>query len=441
MSQRNKSHRSQYAYGSRRENRISNAIFVFLIASLPFFTFRTQSIDGSITNVAMILVLTFALVSALTGKLNLRRLGLFEFAHVVFLFLATVSILQVNIPDSTQALAKSSLYFAFYIGLVAMLSDFSALRLQRLILTSARIGVAAFSVLFLLALIQSGVLRTVFSSGLDFYSFTFRVYQQMFDLLSLNYEITPREIRRNTIGGIFAFFFGVLLLAQTSWASTQKRTKIDLNVILLGLCLVFVILLFSRRALIACVLMVLYVSLTNNVSRGRLIVIILVGVGAILFAFIGLGVENRFVDLGDDSRFQQFSLAIESFLQNPMSGVGYGAKAITGNTVFRELYVHNYVLGNMYMLGVPGLLFSMFVLWFIASKAIKALRGRTEPIQMLLIIPLLSMMVASAVEGIYVPLSWIIFAICFHGFSRKENLRQRRSYRTREGLNKPSSVA
>ncbi|MFK8078829.1 MAG: O-antigen ligase family protein [Granulosicoccus sp.] len=419
MRKRTQPQRSWADSDNQQENRISNAIFIFLIATLPFFTLRTNAISGSITHIAMILVFLYALVTLLVGKLNLRGLGKFELAHFLFLIIAAASVLSINNPNASQALIKSCLYFAFYISLAAMMADYSTARLRRLLIKASIIGVTSYSILFFVALVLSGVILSMFSTGLNFYSFTFRIYQEMFGILGLNFEITPREIRRNTIAGIFAFFFGIFLLAQTSWAGSRKRKLLDLNVILLGLCLMFIIALFSRRALIACVAMVIFVSLTNKVSRRRLFFILLAGAGMIVFAFAGLELENRFVGIESDTRFDQFTYALQAFGQNPFSGMGYAAKVLTGDRVTQELYVHNYVLSNMFMLGVPGLLFALYILWYMGSKAALAVRVQSHSIQMLLVIPFASMMVASAVEGIYVPLTWIIFAICFHRYIQK----------------------
>lgn len=393
---------------------IAKALIMLLIASLPFSTFRFGFQNLSLTNISMLLITIFGLFFMLFGKLKRPKINTFDLLHVMFLIVAAFSVFTIRQPESGSVLLKTVLTVSFYFSLKAVFNHLSEYQLRECLVDSSRIGTVAFTLLFALACAQPGVLSAALSSGLNFYGFTLNVYREMFQFFGLDSNILGTDVRRNTIGGVFALYFGILTLNKLFWNIKGKMLAGSAtSTILIILCVLFTLALFSRRAMLMCVLIYALISLFSTTSKTSIYVTGLTVVAVTSFIVIKLQVENRFSELSDDARFDQFNDAWYAFLDNAVTGVGYGAKIGVGNLVYVERYVHNFHLANTYMLGIFGLLFSIVVTWQILDRITTLKNGNRNMYVVLLIIPLLSSFVAGAVEGLYVPVSWIIFAFCF----------------------------
>lgn len=65
------------------------------------------------------------------------------------------------------------------------------------------------------------------------------------------------------------------------------------------------------------------------------------------------------------------------------------------------------------MLGVIGLALSLAITVVIIKSLVVPFQKRRELYCLLLVIPLIGMAVGATVEGIYTPIGWIVFFLCF----------------------------
>lgn len=399
-----------------------------LIVSLPFSTFRFGVNGLTFTNLAIVIVILFGLMFLLSGRVARVSKNTFDLTHLLFLFAAALSILTIQVPDSEYVLLKTCVMMLFYFSLKVLFGHLSEKDIRDTLVQSSKLGVALYSLLFIGALTQPGVLSSILSSGINFYGFTLNLYKGMSSLIGLDRDILGADIRRNTIGGVFALYFGIFFLAQNAWIRSLKTEKsISLEYLLMLLCMLYIVILFSRRAFVMCVVIYMLVGFFSNASKIKVYLSGLIGALIVATIFINLQVDNRFTELSDDVRFDQFRDAWSIFLESPFAGAGYGAQLGVGDLVYVDRYVHNFHLANTFMLGLFGLVFSLAITWLIFSKLASMKNGSNNIHVVLLIIPLASMLVSSAVEGIYEPVSWIVFAFCMReGISNQKRRRGKR---------------
>ena len=383
---------------------ISNMLLFCLVATLPFYNITFLDFELTLT---VILFASIILVSSLDvvvrGGVN-KPLS-FAVLHFCFLMLAAISTVWIVQDTANNALLKSVFYSVAFLAMIRGASRDSRFKTLSIVLRGASVGVIFYFIISGLALIYTGNVFSIFSS-FSVNGFSVELYRSV-DLLFGGDGVFHRsELRRNAMAEIFAF----TCLVPLVFSEYIKPSKLDFFAS--GLSFFALLATFSRRGLITVVLVVLIVLTLRD---GKKLVTAAVGVvlGVILYiTFTVLESQNRFVFGGELSRINQYKEAYSGFMDNIVFGLGYAAK-VDNSSPFGGVYTHNYWIGNAYMLGVIGLALSLAITVVIIKSLVVPFQKRRELYCLLLVIPLIGMAVGATVEGIYTPIGWIVFFLCF----------------------------
>lgn len=375
-------------------------LMVALFGSLPFFSVRALTGGYSLTLLVLVTIFVFNIRF-------LRNINRLEMAHFLFIGLAAVSLTLTLHHGAVTAWIKSFIYFTTFMALRRYASSLGLQRTVNSAILGTQVGLVLYLLLVVVALQYSGLLSSIFNN-INYWSFTYRI-QRSIAILTGAENFFASGVMRSTMGEVFA----LSCLLPIVFARSRGLNKVDLITVFVGFLLVIAT--FSRRAMVV-------VALITILSSGSLKwqIRAVMGVGFIslmFFLFVLVGIENRFSVIDESARLYQSENAIYGFANNIITGVGYGAR-LPIEPYGEPYHIHNFVLANGYMMGVIGLVFSMYMFWQIG---IKMVRVRRAPYMALLIIPLVGMMVGSTVEGIYTPVAWIVMALCFSQYHVETN--------------------
>jgi len=131
----------------------------------------------------------------------------------------------------------------------------------------------------------------------------------------------------------------------------------------------------------------------------------------VIYIFIfNLSDESRLTSTIISGRTTQFQLVIDSLSDAVFLGKGYGAKLLLPS-LGEEVYIHNFILSNFYMLGIIGLILSLLVFIRLLYQYIKAVISPTPDYNLLLLVPLMGILVGGTTEGMFTITAWIILAL------------------------------
>jgi len=236
-------------------NKTRHFLMVALFASLPFFAIR--SLPGGMS--ATLLVMT---ILAAMNYLRLRSVGRFEIAHLLYVLVAVVSVLFSTEGGEAQAsaLIKTSTYIIVFIPLIRAFSDYNVTSLASVAIYGSKIGVCAYAALAVAAVAASGLGLSIFTN-LTYYGLGFQIQQAINSFAGGSEEFGSLQVMRNAVGEIFAFLLVLPLVF------TQVRPLSRTDAVFMIVCFAFVVLSFSRRAIVDVALIVVCVGLVGQASR------------------------------------------------------------------------------------------------------------------------------------------------------------------------------
>jgi len=379
-----------------KKTSLAELLFIGLIASLPFFSLRIGLLG---VNLPLIFLAAIMVIVCLDVFIHSKiKVGFSHFDQLIvaYLFLALFSFIHTDENlHANFAFTKSILYFSSFLAVKALLATVSREKIERALLSGVILGTSLFVILAIYVLVKKNLL-----SNLDFsyYGLTYKVFSGFYSLFGSNDAIKSADIMRNAIGEVFAFYFIVIFVAniQSRWT---KILYVLSNFIL-------VISMFSRRAFLA---IMATISIGFFRSQNRIVLlgfIMVVGLGILIFLSTeGTLKGGRLTDFSDASRVSQYASAMDLLNQKPLFGHGFGFK-LDG-----KKYIHNFILSSSVMMGVAGLVFSLAIYFFAVWRYVEGLLNKSNtPYSFLLIVPIFGMTIGSTVEGIFTPISWIIFA-------------------------------
>ncbi|MCP4772063.1 MAG: hypothetical protein GY879_11715 [Planctomycetes bacterium] len=388
-----------------RVQRAAEFCFIALIATLPLFSVRL--LPGGLS-LPFVFIITLALIAGLRFATTFRTAAVFSVTDggiCLYLLAAFITLSSAADLDVFAAL-KSVAYFMAYLGMKMALADFSFERIKDLTRLGALVGTALFGAIALIALQQSSHVGILFGS-FSYNSLTIRVFADIDAVFGQGREsFTSVDVMRNSVGEAFAFYVIVAM-------AIGYRSRV-LTIGVAGANALFALAMFSRRALLA----VCFGALSGTTRRG-LSLRHVAALGALILAFFAMDSsdEARLTDFTDQARTEQYTEALERFVDSPVLGDGYGAKLSS------DQYVHNFVFAGMMMMGILGLISTMVVFGSILHRFCLGLfTKQTAWTTPLLVIPLLGMAVGSTVEGIFTLTGWI--ALAMHDICRREEVNE-----------------
>jgi len=389
---------------SSHYKKYASALIALLIASLPFFSVRPPAIVLSPPQLMLMLISVSVVLRCLLTVELVVALTKFDFAVFVYLAIALVNLsIVANADGAAYAFVKTVIYVGSYFCLKHMLQQLSLAEIE---ITTKR-GVFLGSVLFLIVaigcLVITGQIRAI--ARFDYYSLTRNIFSSIDTVLGRggSEDFEGRDVMRNAVAEAFTFFFLSTLVFKFKNRATQ--------IFILALNVIFVIGSFSRRAFYGMVIVVFGGSFFDQagVKRG-ISMALLIGSVVIGTMLLQEDPETRLTDLSDGGRGAQYVEALTYFTSSPWWGMGYGSKLDKGS------YVHNFVLGSAAMLGMSGLLTTLYIYF---STIFQFFAGLAKPRQFntatFLVIPILGMTVGSTVEGLFTITSWVsiaFYAVC-----------------------------
>jgi len=372
-------------------------LYVLLIASLPFFSFRVFVGDVSLT-----LFLWCGIAIFLFYYLWLKHkfpnfISFFDVIIAVYIAFCLLSFPFSRDDSSLFALIKTIVYFLFYLGLKFSLTKFGRDQVVNLTNYGIFTGIFLFSSLIIYVLFSKDLFSTVFSN-VSYYNTTMKLYSGALSLFGEDVPVKSRDFMRNALGECFAFYFVFVAFAGF-------RNKLA-RYFFASLGFFYSFFMFSRRAFLSVVVSVFYM-IFKRMSMAKLILLCLATIGVIFFVGLGgMQIGGRLFDYSDPSRIAQYGEVFDLISERIFFGYGYGAK------ISDEKYVHNFILASFYMMGIVGFLLSFFIYFILMFEYLSGLILKNISfIHVVLIIPIMGLSVGSTVEGIFTPVGWIILAI------------------------------
>lgn len=388
----------------KKRYKLYSAMYILLIASLPLFSVRFSFLSGGSLSLYILIIISLVSFMSLviTGKMK-KVLSGFD---LFIAFLITASILSILLKDTSDhhlAIFKTIVYFTVYLSLKLILFQLPIENIEKITLKGIYFGLAVFSIIISYAILQAGGIIHLLSS-FDYFNFTYKIFEQI-NLLTSNRDFSSRDIMRNALGEVFAFYFMFLLIIKNN----QNKSIKNWGSIFLSI--LYVIITFSRRAFLASVI-TLFLILTRYSKKNIYSSIFLfISLSVIIYLFIfSFSDESRLTSITISGRSTQFELALASLSDSFFFGKGYGEKLMIPS-LGEKIYIHNFILSNFYMLGIVGLILSFSVFMRIVFLYIKAIKKSTPHYNLLLLIPLMGMLVGGTTEGMFTITSWIILAL------------------------------
>ncbi len=378
-------------------NRLSRVAIVAATWCLPFVPVRVPLIGGSLPVAVFGIAGVIGVVSYVTtsGMRPMELLDGLDLVLVLHIALSALSTFWSPSPWAPIALLKSSAYFASYVGLKCLLVRYRAQELLPLVRLGALGGIGTLLVGAVIAAERIG-LENLLSGPFGYWTFTYVLFREAL-AGDATAGFTGADVMINAVGE-GAAMFAVLLLVGSSgrWTGAGRHTAFALASLL-------AVLTFSRRAVLALVAAlagrVVAGSATPQARLLRLIALAAAGV----FVVAASEVAGGFFD--DPTRVAQAQEVYSAVADAPLTGVGYASR------VSGDRYVHNFPVGNLYALGIPGFLVAVAIVGVIAVRLVRGVVVRRDEIAPLLVFPLAGLAVASTVEGIMTLANWFVLAL------------------------------
>jgi|GEM_PF-3449674 hypothetical protein len=385
------------------------ALLFLLIASLPLFPFRSLTNDISITFILLTMTCVFAIFSLLKKKSIPNVFNKIDFALFIYL-----SVLLVFVPLSHEETAylvvgKTCFYFSCYLSLKITIFNLSTKVLERTVFYGV-----IFGSLSLILLSSIAVAKFSFNKNLlvniNYWDFTFNIFKSINVLFGNEnvHELRGSDLMRTSMGETVAFYFIVSLCSVVHKNRIGKWLLVTLNAAL-------VMLLFSRRSLLAMVLTTAAYA-CKNLNRNPVLFfgLIIVFTSVITYLSLTFLKDTHIFDITVTERFSQYETLLSIPGHEVITGKGVGAKLESG------AYVHNFVASNFYMLGLIGAIVGAMIPIVVLFEYVKSLRiVNPNPVYYAMLIPILSLLVGSTTEGVFSPACWIVLGL-FGVFRKKE---------------------
>ena len=318
-----------------------------------------------------------------------------DLLFLVYLGLSAVGTLWSPSPFAPLAFIKSAAYFAAYLGIKCLLAQFQPSELLRLVRLGAFAGVATLAVGAAIGASRVGV-ANLLANPFGYWTFTFVLFREVL-AGGVATGFTGANVMINAVGEGVAVF-AMLFISGTGWGWPGRRRGAAFI-----LASTLALLTFSRRATLALLVglaaRVIGARTAPSVRMIRLSGLAIAGVLVVAFA------EATGDFFYDPARVDQIGEVYRAVAATPITGVGYASR------VSGDRYVHNFLIGSLYAMGIPGLLAALAIFGLLVRRLIEGVLGRSEDVAALLIFPIAGLMVASTVEGMMTLSNWFVVAL------------------------------
>lgn len=428
------------------------------IALVPFIFLRFFPFFGMQVNAFHLTAIPFMGFAIIAYDLNLKKIvklksfNILELFIVLFLLITIISWAFNSPSNKTLAFFIKTIFYATYFRFLYLtLLSMEENDRFKLLRTAASIGVLFFTLNFLIGL---SIAKLQPDSATDIHcEKSANPYERYENIISSNsisqispaspitppsqaryvYDITvaaltsldifwpvktlcySKDIGLNALAGALLLFINILLFIP---GQTKKIDQISL-----ALCLGFIILMDSRATLILIALITLWkvfiISNSKLVLTGKVRQIIYAAslLGIVIFSWFILPlIWERIIQ---SSRVSQYISAIDVIMKSPFWGHGLGTKIYEGR---HYVYPHNFLLASWLMMGISGLFIAagmlVSLLLELVKSGYKALINLPNSTQFALapafiIAPIVTLMIRSSIESIFMLSDWISLAIFF----------------------------
>lgn len=378
---------------------VNKTVLVSFIASLPLLSIIKFKYGISLPQILFGLIFLFgAMRVLLTNKIP----SVFnELDAVIFTYLAFTLVASIYSDSDTvvSAQLKSNAYFLAYLMFKASLSQYTIEDAVAMIRRGVLLGLgfAVGAVLLSLGML----VKNDYSFGFSYYGFTYPVIRNASEMIGLVEISKNAHVMQNPLAEIFLLY--LMLLFFTA------RSKFIVNRVAGFACLLFIFILHSRRVILGVVIWICSQFFIFKRARFLIISTLLIVFGLAVgwySVLCGAGLDALSSLFLEDGRLRHYAHVINQIGQKPITGYGYAAKGEN------DVYVHNFILGNLYMHGLFGGLISLLVVTVILRRWLLSIveeKGHTG--SHLLIIPLLGLAVGSSVEGMFTLGGWVALGV------------------------------
>ena len=373
------------------------ALIVGLIASLPFYSVRNSLLVFSLPLVFLFVIAGLMLIRTIMTLRLPMAVTRFDIAILCYFSLAILSLALSPIAEGARtAFAKSAIYFATYLTLKMMLRELPIQHIKTALKTGVVVGTFSFVVTAVLCLTITGKLTSLAGSW-SYSSVTITTFSSIDAVIGSQRleDFESKNVMRNAVAETFVFYFLCTLIFR--FQSQVLTVSTFATNVLLIICT------FSRSAFWEVVLVVFGRILLSERGLRRGLAAICI-IGGVAGSTLLIQEESRLGDFSGGSRLEQYTVALRQFSDSPYWGTGYAS------TLEGGYYVHNFVLASAAMLGFAGLIVALYVFTSTVISFLGGLKSRELNTSIFLIIPILGMLVGSAVEGIFTITGWISFA-------------------------------
>jgi|GEM_PF-5581540 len=383
----------------------------FLICSFPYFAIRLSPLHLSLVHLAIGFCVLVSVVTLIFQKPKIQ-ITLFDKSIMIFLIVQCSYFIFHSADQGFMVLLKSSAYFFSYLAIRVCCAPLKKKDLHSIILVSSISGIILFAVTSILGALFFAPSKENYS--LDYSGITLTTYRSISNLFSSNHELQTYELLRSTVVEGFVFYFIILL----AWRPRQKILKKTIQ----AASLLCILCMFSRRAILVTVLSAFFYAREkireNPIRISGYFAALIIVVSLFVFRF---SLNTHVADVNIDARLEQMKFVSSS---SWLFGNGLGTKLAIDSVGGTEKYIHNFIFSNFFMMGLFGLLTSLFILLIVLKEyTINTFKKNHFTMTSLLVLPLISMMVSSTSEGIFSPVSWTALAVYFSYLQGQTNSR------------------
>lgn len=340
----------------KKSSKLYQGLFFLLMLSLYFGRFNIN-IGFSLKP---FMIITLAIIVITLKHISSSRLFTFEIFMLVFIVLHSMTALNFKYPDmSIRFIILYLIIIIFYFTGRSMIRNIDISSMETIISKSGFVGIVASLLYYFMG---------VLASGMNFWGNNINYYGLMID------RSTPRLTGVASHDPNIFVFYVTLYFFFTITHLNNKLNKIGFI-----LSSTAIILTFSRGAYLAIGFGLLLIFILAKGLKKKLKVLITSIFALLILIFTGdrLTINpynyiiSRFTSFsvdGGSGRLTIWSNAINTFLENPIFGIGINSiREYNLENFSRGVYVHNSLLEVLVETGVVGITI-YFIFWFLIIK-------------------------------------------------------------------------
>lgn len=365
---------------------LTTFVVVLLIASLPFYSFRFLPGELALPHLFLILTAFLGIFKIFDGKFVYSKVDIFIF---IYLFVIIFNIFLHNIYEKNFEASKTFFYVICYILLKQLYSSYKEDEKKLILYLGSCLGLISFFFLFVIIIYKNNVY-----SNLDTIIFFF--YKAIFENYNLADDFEGNLMMRSVVGEAFALY--TLILFSLKKPGSKNYLFI--------LSFLFVILMQSLRSYLSVFTIIYKQKLLNSIFIIFIFFIFILFFSSTVTTTFTSGVfGNSDIGLLGNTRLLQMQYVLgEMSYKDLFIGHGFASK-------INNMYIHNFIFSSLYTLGIIGFFVSFGLVYSLLSSYSKFLFFKESNLEILLIIPILSLLVGSTVEGMFTIPSFIVLVI------------------------------